>query len=285
MGSNHRRLSRRFAVPLPRQLPAGPARLIDRAGELSLLDGLLTGAGRGPLLVVITGAPGMGKSAVALWWLHAHDGEFPDGQLHADLLVLPGRLRIASAFGLPMRNPPAFATVAAALAWCDAEQAGLLEAQKTATDLGLHAATWQFGDTLYGWISHRHDYAAWQALCEPAVTSKRACGDARAEVFCAIRLVSCHVARGDLAAATPVAERAVKTAWANGDRAGKAVPASTPGSAPWHQAAARTPSLTSPARWTAGGASPATGAPRRSSTASSAAPCPTSAGPARPTST
>lgn len=27
----------------------------------------------------------MGKTAVALWWLHAHDGEFPDGQLHADL--------------------------------------------------------------------------------------------------------------------------------------------------------------------------------------------------------
>lgn len=75
----------RFAVPLPRQLPTGPARLVDRAGELSMLDGLLTGTARGPLLVVITGPPGMGKTAVALWWLHAHDGEFPDGQLHADL--------------------------------------------------------------------------------------------------------------------------------------------------------------------------------------------------------
>jgi tetratricopeptide (TPR) repeat protein len=74
-----------FDVPLPRQLPSGPARLVDRAGELSMLDGLLTGAARGPLLVVITGPPGMGKTAVALWWLHANDGEFPDGQLHADL--------------------------------------------------------------------------------------------------------------------------------------------------------------------------------------------------------
>jgi hypothetical protein len=26
----------------------------------------------------------MGKTAVATWWLHAHDREFPDGQLHAD---------------------------------------------------------------------------------------------------------------------------------------------------------------------------------------------------------
>jgi tetratricopeptide (TPR) repeat protein len=85
----------------------------------------------------------------------------------------------------------------------------------------LHAAAWQFGDTLYGWNSHRHDYPAWQATCEQAISSARACGDARAEVFCAIRLASCHVARGDLAAATPVAEQAVRTAWANGDRAGE----------------------------------------------------------------
>ena len=83
-GGVHLTAGARFTVPLPRQLPAGPARLVDRAGELSLLDGLLS-AGRGPVLAVITGAPGMGKTAVALWWLHAHDGEFPDGQLHTDL--------------------------------------------------------------------------------------------------------------------------------------------------------------------------------------------------------
>lgn len=143
------------------------------------------------------------------------------GSAAADLLVLPGRLRIAPAFGLPIRNPPAFATIADALAWCDAKQAGLLEAQKTAAALGLHAASWQFGDTLYGWISHRHDYTAWQAICEQAVTSARACGDARAEVFCAVRLASCLIASGDVTAAAPVAEQAVRTAWANGDRAGE----------------------------------------------------------------
>ena len=143
------------------------------------------------------------------------------GSAAADLLVLPGRLRIAAAFGLPILNPPAFATTADALAWCDAEQAGLLEAQKAAASLGFHAAAWQFADTLYGWSTHRHDYPAWQAVCEQAISSARNCGDARAEVFCAIRLVSCHTARGDLDAATPVAEEAVRTAWANGDRAGE----------------------------------------------------------------
>lgn len=84
-GGVHLAAGARFAVPLARQLPAGPTRLVDRADELSMLDGLLAGTARGPLLVVITGAPGMGKTAVALWWLHARDGEFPDGQLHADL--------------------------------------------------------------------------------------------------------------------------------------------------------------------------------------------------------
>jgi tetratricopeptide (TPR) repeat protein len=84
-GGVHMTAGARFAVPLPRQLPAGPARLVDRAGELGMLDGLLASTARGPLLVVITGAPGMGKTAMALWWLHARDGEFPDGQLHADL--------------------------------------------------------------------------------------------------------------------------------------------------------------------------------------------------------
>jgi len=143
------------------------------------------------------------------------------GSAAADLLVLPGRLRLAPAFALPALNPPAFATTADALAWCDAEQAGLLEAQQAAAALGLHAAAWQFGDTLYGWATHRHDYAAWQAICEQAIASAQACGDARAEVFCAIRLVSCHVARGDTAAATPVAQEAIRTAWANGDRAGE----------------------------------------------------------------
>jgi tetratricopeptide (TPR) repeat protein len=143
------------------------------------------------------------------------------GSAAADLLVLPGRLRIAAAFGLPILNPPAFATTADALAWCDAEQAGLLDTQKAAAELGLHAAAWQFADTMYGWSTHRHDYPAWQAVCEQAVASARACRDTRAEVFCAIRLVLCLVSSGDLAAATPVAEQAVQTAWANGDRAGE----------------------------------------------------------------
>jgi tetratricopeptide (TPR) repeat protein len=85
-GGVHLEAGPRFSVPLPRQFPAGPAVLVDRTMELSVLDGVLAdGETRGPLIVVISGPPGMGKTAVALWWLRAHEGEFPDGQLHADL--------------------------------------------------------------------------------------------------------------------------------------------------------------------------------------------------------
>lgn len=139
----------------------------------------------------------------------------------ADLLILPGRLRIAAAFGLPVRCPPAHADTAAALAWLDAELANLLAAQETAADQHRHPAVWQFADTLWGWCSHRQAYQAWQALCERAIASARACGDARAEVFTSVRLASCHIARGDIEAAAPIAATAITTAWVNGDRAGE----------------------------------------------------------------
>lgn len=143
------------------------------------------------------------------------------GSAAADLLVLPGRLRIAAAFGLPALNPPAFATTADALAWCDAERENLLQAQKEAAALGHDAVVWQFGDTLWGWCGHRSDYSVWQSLYEQATTSARACGDTSAEVFCAVRLAACHIGRGDAAAAARVAEEAIQTAWASGDRAGE----------------------------------------------------------------
>ncbi|WP_051950908.1 tetratricopeptide repeat protein [Actinacidiphila yeochonensis] len=48
----------------------------------------LTGFHRtdGQTLAVISGPPGVGKTSLALAWLHAHEAEFPDGQLYVDLL-------------------------------------------------------------------------------------------------------------------------------------------------------------------------------------------------------
>jgi DNA-binding SARP family transcriptional activator/Tfp pilus assembly protein PilF len=49
-----------------------------------------------PAVVVITGPPGVGKSAVAVRVAHAVRAEFPDGQLHVDLAGTSARARTAA---------------------------------------------------------------------------------------------------------------------------------------------------------------------------------------------
>lgn len=71
--------------PAPRQLPGRPSRFTGRAGVLCQLDELLA-AGRGPVPVaVITGPPGVGKTALALHWAHGVQDRFGDGTLFTDL--------------------------------------------------------------------------------------------------------------------------------------------------------------------------------------------------------
>ncbi|MQA08189.1 MAG: tetratricopeptide repeat protein [Pseudonocardiaceae bacterium] len=75
-------------APFPlRQLPADVADFTGRTGYLPDLEAALTapvGAGA-PVVVVLSGAPGTGKSALALHLAHRVRERFPDGQLYADL--------------------------------------------------------------------------------------------------------------------------------------------------------------------------------------------------------
>ncbi|TWP47456.1 tetratricopeptide repeat protein [Lentzea tibetensis] len=68
-------------VTVPRQLPAAVCGFTGRDTELAVLDSLL---GRTPIGLV-TGAPGVGKTALALHWAHQVRDRFPDGHLHARL--------------------------------------------------------------------------------------------------------------------------------------------------------------------------------------------------------
>ena len=75
-------------APPPAQLAPAPALFIDRRRELSELDELLgteRTTAHAPALIVISGLGGVGKSALALHWLHRIRDRFPDGQLYADL--------------------------------------------------------------------------------------------------------------------------------------------------------------------------------------------------------
>ena len=72
------------AVRRPHQLPTGIKDFIGREDALQEL-GTLTGGDRAPAnVVVLTGMPGVGKTALALHWSHQQSRFFPDGQLYLD---------------------------------------------------------------------------------------------------------------------------------------------------------------------------------------------------------
>jgi tetratricopeptide (TPR) repeat protein len=70
---------------VPSQLPPAPHSFTSRDRELSLLHGWLEREDGRPLVAVVSGAGGIGKSTLALRWLHDVRDRFPDGQLFVDL--------------------------------------------------------------------------------------------------------------------------------------------------------------------------------------------------------
>ncbi|MGC5565864.1 AfsR/SARP family transcriptional regulator [Streptomyces sp. FR-108] len=72
----------------PAQLPADLNAFTGRRLELEWLRDLLPGDGGTPTAVVISaigGAPGVGKTTLALHWAHRNAHHFPDGQLYVNL--------------------------------------------------------------------------------------------------------------------------------------------------------------------------------------------------------
>jgi DNA-binding SARP family transcriptional activator len=98
------------SAPVPRQLPRDVSGFTGRAGELAMLDALLTETGedgRTGGVAVIAGTAGVGKTALALHWAHGVADRFPDGQLYVNLLGF--------APGTPMRPIHALAQFLRAL--------------------------------------------------------------------------------------------------------------------------------------------------------------------------
>ncbi|MEV7425538.1 tetratricopeptide repeat protein [Streptomyces sp. NPDC091212] len=106
----HEHVQRSARPTVPRQLITGAAHFTDRTADLAALDALRAArSGAGPLTVVVTGTAGVGKTALTIRWLRGLTGEYPDGQLYADLRghakdgpVQPGAVlgQFLRAFGL-----------------------------------------------------------------------------------------------------------------------------------------------------------------------------------------
>jgi DNA-binding SARP family transcriptional activator len=75
------------ALVVPCQLPPQVLPFVGRAAELAGLDTALRPDPEPamPATMVLSGAPGVGKTTLALRWAHARIDWFPDGQLFADL--------------------------------------------------------------------------------------------------------------------------------------------------------------------------------------------------------
>ncbi|MGP4114774.1 tetratricopeptide repeat protein [Streptomyces sp. 4N509B] len=71
---------------MPRQLLPVPAHFTGRETDLDALDDVWNRRNpASPLVIVVTGPGGVGKTALVSRWLGDRSGEFPDGQLYADL--------------------------------------------------------------------------------------------------------------------------------------------------------------------------------------------------------
>lgn len=73
------------ASPVPLQLPNSPRFFTTREGELRTLRRWRGENGDRPLLLVVSGPAGVGKTTLALRWLHDMREEHPDGQLFVEL--------------------------------------------------------------------------------------------------------------------------------------------------------------------------------------------------------
>ncbi|MFC7613407.1 BTAD domain-containing putative transcriptional regulator [Actinokineospora soli] len=101
----------------PAQLPPDPPGFVGRAAALGRLDALLPAPDRqsGAVVAVVSGAAGVGKTALAVHWAHRVRDRFPDGQLSVDLRGYASRtppsthevlVRFLHALGVPPERVP-----------------------------------------------------------------------------------------------------------------------------------------------------------------------------------
>ena len=108
----------------PAQMPGSVGHFVGRDADLAALTAALPDPGADPRAVVVSGAGGLGKTALAVRWAHTVAERFPDGQVFVDLHgTVPGNTLSAGAalgavllaIGVPAGQLPAGVEERAAL--------------------------------------------------------------------------------------------------------------------------------------------------------------------------
>lgn len=75
----------RTAFPRPRQLPSAVRAFVNRRADLRRLDAALDDRNAAVVIAALSGAAGVGKTALAVQWAHSVRDRFPDGDLYINL--------------------------------------------------------------------------------------------------------------------------------------------------------------------------------------------------------
>lgn len=122
-----------------RYMPAAPATFIGRADIVRRLDELLTCRNSsGSTAALLTGAPGVGKTALALTWAHRVAPHFPDGVVYIEpgheIHQQPALRRVLCSLGVPDHAvPPAYEDCSALYRTTLAKRRALIILDKAAT--------------------------------------------------------------------------------------------------------------------------------------------------------
>ncbi|MFI7026851.1 tetratricopeptide repeat protein [Micromonospora sp. NPDC049900] len=127
----------------------------------------------------------------------------------ADLVVTPYRRRLPYAGPPPPEWLPEFADRADALGWLQRERSNLLDAGRTAYQLGHHELAWHLSDVLWPLFLYVKDYTDRLEVDERGLQAARSWGNPLAEANMLKRLSRVHNRRGDHGAAESYGRAAV----------------------------------------------------------------------------
>ncbi|GFJ95907.1 SARP family transcriptional regulator [Phytohabitans rumicis] len=91
-------------VPVPAQLPADLTGFVGRTAYLGQLDAFLAerSTATAPVVCVVVGTAGVGKTSLAVHWAHRVADRFPDGQIYLDMRGFHSGPEMAPAEALPL---------------------------------------------------------------------------------------------------------------------------------------------------------------------------------------